>query len=151
MSILTNALLLMYMESHYVLRAHTSVISEQVQHKKEVIEKTRTACMAYIKAHGSEQLQAAVSLLEHNTKALKRTYLNKHQEELISGERDTFVHAKALQQVTVNLMGLWYKSLYEGMKKNNFTANCFKISFNVEGLVPEAARSGELPAPNLLM
>ncbi len=150
-NLFANALLLLYMESHYTLRAHTSELSEQLLHRKEVIEKTCAACIAYIQEHGSASLQAIYSLLEHNTKSLKRTYLNKYQEELISGERDTFVHAQVLQQITINLFGLWYKTTYEGMTKNNFEADCFKIAFNQEGLIPAEFRSGQLPAPSALM
>ncbi len=150
-NIFANALLLLYMESHYALRAHTSELTEQLLHRKEVIEKTCNACVTYIEEHGSESLQAMFSLLEHNTKSLKRTYLTKYQEELISGERDTFVHAQVLQQITINLFGLWYKTTYEGMTKNNFDTNCFKIAFNQEGLIPAEFRSGQLPAPNTLM
>lgn len=150
-SMLTNALLLLYMESHFILRSHIAPVTEELERRKEVIEKTRIACSEYIKTHGSESLQAAMNLLQHNTQSLKRSYLNKYQEELISGERDTFVHAQALQQVTVNLYGIWYKTLFEGMKRNNFEASCFKFSFNIEGLVPEEARKQDMPAPNSLM
>lgn len=150
-SMLTNLTLMMYMDAHYTLRSHMTELSAETTHRKEVISKTCNGCVSYIKAHGSEQLKLAVNLLEHNTKALKRTYLNKYQDELISGERDSFVHAQALEQVTINLFGIWYAALYDGMKRNNFEASCFTLSFGVNGFIPETSRTGQMPAPQSLM
>lgn len=151
MNMLANVTLFMYLESHYILRSHMTSLSDETKHRKEVMEKTCTVCLNYIATHGSPQLKAAMQLLEHNTKSIKKSYLNKYQEELISGERDTFVHAQALQQITANLFGLWYKAIYEGMKKYNYPAHCFKLSFNIDGLIQADALRGDMPTPSSLM
>ncbi|MGE0010239.1 MAG: hypothetical protein AB7F19_06920 [Candidatus Babeliales bacterium] len=151
MNWLANAALFMYLESYYVLRSHIAQLTDDLKHRKEVIEKTCTACLNYIAKEGSPKLQGAMQLLAHSTKTVKKSYLNKYQEELISGERDTFVHAQALQQITANLFGLWYKALYEGMQKYKFDENYFNLTFNVDGIIPAQALRSAMPTPNSLL
>ncbi len=212
--VVTNALLLLFLDAHDTLRSLSNPLTQDEQRKRHIIQQTLATSLEYIEQNKNPQLQAVISIVKRNGQSIIKTYLKKHQQSLLADMRqshelmdsgsqllarvaqiyeeqlDNYVRAdsqntdmvtffdtiystnqslqeltqqlsdgseqvkvvtRKLQEMNLNIFGLWYKVLYEGMQKNGFDAPCFSIAFTQNQLIPESLRTTQLPSPASLM
>lgn len=212
--VVTNALLLLFLDAHDTLRSLTNPLTQDEQRKQHIIQQTLATSLEYIEQSENQKLQAVLTIVKRNAQSIIKTYLKKHQESLLAdmrqshelmnsgsqllarvaqvyeeqldncvradsqstdmiaffdaiystnellqdltdqlnyGSEQVKVVTRKLQQMSLNIFGLWYKVLYESMQKNGFDAPCFSIAFTQNQLIPESLRTTLLPSPASLM